>query len=89
MHISEFHFIGDNDAVVELFFSIEQFQCTHCSRPPHSGLRLAQGDLRVTICGILGMVDAVAPTTGKSAAIAVGNLFEPILDAAHKGEVEQ
>ena len=36
----------------------------------------------VTICGNSGMRDAVAATTGKSAAVVVRNLFQPILDVA-------
>ena len=40
------------------------------------------GVLRVTMCGISGMPDTVAATTGKSAVVVVGNLFQPILDAA-------
>ena len=40
------------------------------------------GVLRVTICGIPGMRDAVAAATGKSAAVVVRNLFQPILDPA-------
>ena len=38
--------------------------------------------LRVTICGILGMCDVVAATTGKSTAVVVRNLFQPNLDVA-------
>ena len=38
---------------------------------------------RVTICGISGMGDAVAAATGKSAAVVLRNLFQPILDVAH------
>ena len=40
------------------------------------------GVLCVTICGILGMCNAVAATTGKSAAVVLRNLFLPILDVA-------
>ena len=40
------------------------------------------GVLRVTICGISGMRDAVSATTGKSAAVVVRNFFQPILDVA-------
>ena len=40
------------------------------------------GVLRVTICGFLGMRDAVLATTGKSAAVVVCNFFWPILDVA-------
>ena len=40
------------------------------------------GVLRVTICGISGMRDTVAATTGKSAGVIVRNLFQPILDVA-------
>ena len=36
--------------------------------------------LRVTICGISGMRDAVSAATGKSAAFVVRNFFQPILD---------
>ena len=36
----------------------------------------------VTICGISGMHDAVAAATGKSVAVTVRNLFQPILDVA-------
>ena len=43
---------------------------------PHYGLH---GVLCVTICGILGMRDAVVAATGKSAAVVVRNLFQPIL----------
>ena len=48
--------------------------------PSHAmdyGLR---GVLRVTICGISGMRDAVLAATGKSAAVVVRNFFQPILD---------
>ena len=48
-------------------------------RIPDYGLH---GVLRVTICGISGMRDAVAATTGNSAAVVVRNLFQPILDVA-------
>ena len=48
-------------------------------RIPDFGLH---GVLRVTICGISGMCDAVAATTGKSATVVVRNLFQPILDVA-------
>ena len=40
------------------------------------------GVLFVIKCGICGMLDAVAVATGKSAAIVVRNLFQPILDVA-------
>ena len=40
------------------------------------------GVLRVTICGISGMRDAVSAATGKSAAVVVCNFFQPILDVA-------
>ena len=48
-------------------------------RIPDYGLH---GVLCVTICGVSGMRDAVAAATGKSAAIIVRNLFQPILDVA-------
>ena len=48
-------------------------------RIPDYGLH---GVLHVTICGISGMRDAMAATTGKSAAVVVRNLFQPILDVA-------
>ena len=48
-------------------------------RIPDYGLH---GVLRVTICGISGMRDAVAAAMGKSAAVVVRNLFKPILDVA-------
>ena len=38
--------------------------------------------LRVTICGISGMRDAVSAATGKSAAVVVRNFLQPILDVA-------
>ena len=38
--------------------------------------------LRVTICGISGMRDAVSAATGKSAAVDVRNFFQPMLDVA-------
>ena len=38
------------------------------------------GVLRVTICGILGMRDAVSAAISKSAAVVVRNCFQPILD---------
>ena len=40
------------------------------------------GVLRVTICGISGMRDAVAAATGKSVAVVVHNFFQAILDVA-------
>ena len=40
------------------------------------------GVLRVTICGISSMRDAVSAAIGKSAAVAVRNFFQPILDVA-------
>ena len=40
------------------------------------------GVLRVTICGISGMRNAVAAATGQSAAVVVRNLFQTILDLA-------
>ena len=40
------------------------------------------GVLRVTICGISGMRDAVSAATGKSAAVVVRNFFQPILGVA-------
>ena len=48
-------------------------------RIPDNGLH---GVLRVTICGICAMRDAVSAATGKSAAVVVRNLFQPILDVA-------
>ena len=38
--------------------------------------------LCVTLCGISGMCDAVGAATGKSSAVVVRNLFQPILDVA-------
>ena len=46
-------------------------------RIPDYGLH---GVLRVTICGISGMRDAVSAATGKFAAVVVRNFFQPILD---------
>ena len=40
------------------------------------------GVLRVTICGISGMRDAVSAATGKSAAVVARNFSQPILDVA-------
>ena len=54
---------------------------TKCRIPDH-GLH---GVLRVTICGISGMRDAVSDATGKSAAVVVRNFFQPILDVARVG----
>ena len=48
-------------------------------RIPDYGLH---GALRVTICGISGMRDAVSVATDKSAAVVVRNFFQPILDVA-------
>ena len=48
-------------------------------RFPNYGLH---GVLRVTICGISGMRDAVLAATAKSAAVVVRNFFQPILDVA-------
>ena len=48
-------------------------------RIPDYGLH---GVLRVTICGISGMRDAVSDAIGKSAAVVVRNFFQPILDVA-------
>ena len=50
-------------------------------RIPDYGLH---GVLHVTICGVSGMCDVVAAATGKSAAVVVRNLFQPILDVAFK-----
>ena len=49
-------------------------------RIPDYGLH---GVLCVTLCGISGMRDVVAATTGKSAAVVVRNLLQPILDVAY------
>ena len=51
-------------------------------RIPDYGLH---GVLRVTICGISGMRDAVSAAIGKSAAVVVCNFFQPILDVARQG----
>ena len=48
-------------------------------RIPDYGLH---GVLRVTICGISGMRDALSAATGKSAGVVVSNFFQPILDVA-------
>ena len=48
-------------------------------RIPDYGL---QRVLRVIICGISGMRDAVSTATGKSAVVIVRNFFQPILDVA-------
>ena len=40
------------------------------------------GVLRVAICGVSGMRDAVVAATGKSAAPVVRNFFRPVLDVA-------
>ena len=49
-------------------------------RNPDYGLH---GVLRVTICVIPGMRDAVAAARGKPADVFVRNLFQPILGVAH------
>ena len=49
-------------------------------RLPDYGLH---GVLRVTICGISGMREALSAATGMSAAVVVRNFFQRIVDVAH------